>query len=119
MLADTEKTYSGLGEACAKAGKAGCKLIEITGDGASGDAVKTLLNDAHDVTDSPPGPSNPTDFALSQVALELYRSGYLELPAGVLKSAVADFCLPKAPHLTRQQFTCLIFCTIHRRGASP
>ena len=49
-LADTEKTFSGLTDGCAKAGKAGCKLIEITGDNASGDDVKTLLNYAHDVT---------------------------------------------------------------------
>ena len=53
-LVDTEKTYSGLGDACVKAGKAGCKLIELTGDNATGDAVKTLLNDALDVIDSPP-----------------------------------------------------------------
>jgi hypothetical protein len=46
---DTEKTYSGLTDACAAAGRAGCKLIEFTGDNASGDDVKTLLNNAHDV----------------------------------------------------------------------
>ena len=49
-LADSEKTYSGLTDGCAKAGRAGCKLIEITGDNASGDDVKDLLNNAHDVT---------------------------------------------------------------------
>jgi hypothetical protein len=49
-LADTEKTYSGLTDGCAKAGRAGCRLIEITGDNASGDDVKDLLNYAHDVT---------------------------------------------------------------------
>jgi hypothetical protein len=48
-LADTEKTYSGLTDGCAKAGRAGCKLIEITGDNASGDDVKDLLNYAIDV----------------------------------------------------------------------
>jgi hypothetical protein len=46
---DTEKTYSGLTDACAAAGRAGCKLIEFTGDNASGDDVKALLNNAHDV----------------------------------------------------------------------
>ncbi|KAF9793484.1 hypothetical protein BJ322DRAFT_132608 [Thelephora terrestris] len=67
-LADTEKTYSGLTDGCAAAGSAGCKLAEITGDGASGDDVKNLINDAHDM------------------ALELYRAGY-EVPAvpGFLK----------------------------------
>lgn len=48
-LAASEKTYSGLTDGCAKAGRAGCKLIEFTGDGASGDDVKTLLDFAHDV----------------------------------------------------------------------
>ena len=46
---DVEKTYSGLTDACAAAGTAGCKLIEFIGDNASGDAVKTLINDVHDV----------------------------------------------------------------------
>ena len=48
-LADTEKTYSGLTDGCAKAGRAGCKLIEFIGDNASGDDVKALLDYAHDV----------------------------------------------------------------------
>ena len=48
-LVDTEKTYSGLTDGCATAGRAGCKLIEFTGDNASGDDVKALLNYAHDV----------------------------------------------------------------------
>ena len=49
-LVDTEKTYSGLTDGCAKAGRAGCKLVEITGDNASGDDVKALLDNVHDVT---------------------------------------------------------------------
>jgi len=49
---DVEKTYSGLADGCAAAGRGGCRLIEFTGDGASGDVVKTLLNDVHDVIDS-------------------------------------------------------------------
>ena len=48
-LVDTEKTYSGLTDGCAAAGRAGCKLIDFTGDNASGDDVKALLNYAHDV----------------------------------------------------------------------
>ena len=48
---DTEKTYSGLTDGCAAAGAAGCRLIEITGDNATGDDVKTLVNNAHDVID--------------------------------------------------------------------
>ena len=61
-LHDIEKTYSGLTDGCAKAGRVGCKLIEITGDNASGGDVKVLLNYAHDVTDSFLEPNNPTDF---------------------------------------------------------
>ena len=48
-LVDTEKTFSGLTDGCAAAGRAGCKLIELTGDNANGDDVKALLNHAHDV----------------------------------------------------------------------
>ncbi|KAF9785048.1 hypothetical protein BJ322DRAFT_1108516 [Thelephora terrestris] len=59
---NTEKTYSGLTDGCAKAGRVGCKLIELTGDNASGDDVKALLDFAHDA------------------ALELYRAG-VEVPA--------------------------------------
>ena len=55
-LVDSEKTFSGLTDACAAAGKAGCKLIEFTGDGASGDDVKALLTNAHDVIDFFPRP---------------------------------------------------------------
>jgi len=49
-LADAEKAYSGLTDGCAAAGRAGCKLIELTGDNATGDDVKTLLNRVHDVS---------------------------------------------------------------------
>lgn len=46
---DVEKIYSRLADDCAKAGRAGCKLIEFTGDNASGNDVKDLLDYAHDV----------------------------------------------------------------------
>ena len=55
-LDDTEKTYSGLTDGCAAAGRAGCKLVEIVGDGASGDDVKNLINGAHDVVKFLPRP---------------------------------------------------------------
>lgn len=48
---DSEKTFSGLTDGCAKAGRAGCKLIEITGDNVTGDDVKFLINYALDVID--------------------------------------------------------------------
>ena len=66
VLVDTEKRYSGLEDACVKAGKAGCKLIELAGDNVSGDVVKTLMDDIHDVIDPPPDSSGwcvPADIA--------------------------------------------------------
>ena len=48
-LVDAEKTYSDLTDGYANAGRAGCKLVEITGDDATGDDVKTLIETAHDV----------------------------------------------------------------------
>jgi hypothetical protein len=64
FLADTEETYSGLTDGCAAAGRAGCKLIEITGDNASGDDVKALINNAHDVTNFLSKPGDPADSVL-------------------------------------------------------
>ena len=61
---DTEKTYSGLADGCAKAGRAGCKLIEITGDDASGNDVKALLAYAHDVGSFLPRLDNPLHIFL-------------------------------------------------------
>ena len=49
-LQDTEGTFSALTDGCAKAGRDSCKLIEIIGNNATGDDVKTLVNYAHDVT---------------------------------------------------------------------
>ena len=48
-LADAEKTYSAFTNACAASGKAGCKLVELVGDGATGQDILKLLDDAHDV----------------------------------------------------------------------
>ena len=85
-LVDTEKTYSGLTDGCAAAGRVGCKLVEIVGHGASGDDVKNLINDAHDVVKSLPRTVTQLTFFSPQVALQLYRAGY-EVPAapGFLK----------------------------------
>lgn len=60
-LVDTEKTFSGLTDGCAKAGRAGCKLVEITGDNATGDDVKNLITYSHDVTDSLTRTADGTD----------------------------------------------------------
>ena len=48
-LTDAEKTYSAFTDACAASGKAGCKLVEFVGDGATGPDILKLLDDAHDV----------------------------------------------------------------------
>ena len=46
---DIEKTFFGLADGCATAGKAGCRLVEVTGDNASGEDVKDLITYSHDV----------------------------------------------------------------------
>ena len=96
-LVDTEKTYSGLTDGCAAAGRAGCKLVEFTGDGASGDDVKNLMNDAHDVIELLPSSDKPADTLFPQVALELYRAGY-DVPAapGFLKRTTFGLNFPRA-----------------------
>ena len=93
-LADTEKTYSGLTAGCAVAGRAGCKLIELTGDGATGDDVKNLINDAHNVVESLSRFTCLANISPLQMALELYRSGY-EVPAtpGFLTGTIPDLNL--------------------------
>ena len=58
---DSEKTCSGLTDACATAGRAGRRLVELTGDDANGDDVKALLNYAHDVVSSISRMSGPVD----------------------------------------------------------
>ena len=60
-LVDSEKTFSGLTDGCAAAGRAGCKLIELTGDNANGDDVRALLNHAHDVIGFLSRLGDPTD----------------------------------------------------------
>ena len=50
-LTDTEKTYSGLTDGCAKAGRPGCKLIEFLGGNPTGSDVKSFVNYIHDVSD--------------------------------------------------------------------
>ncbi|KAF9646745.1 alpha/beta-hydrolase [Thelephora ganbajun] len=61
-LIDGEKTYSALTDACAASGKAGCRLVELVGDHATGPDIKRLLNDAHDT------------------ALRLLRAGFDKFP---------------------------------------
>lgn len=65
LLVDTKKTYPSLGDVCVKAGRAGCKFIELIGDNVIGDTVKTLVNGVHDVIDPHSGLCVPADSALS------------------------------------------------------
>ena len=61
-LTDTEKTYSGLTDGCAKVGRAGCKLIEFTGDNVTGDDMKTFMNYVHDVSNFLSGLGDQSDI---------------------------------------------------------
>ena len=49
MLTDSEKTYTIFADACVASGTAGCKLVELVGDHATGQDIRQLLDDAHDV----------------------------------------------------------------------
>ena len=88
-LTDAEKTYSGLTDGCAKAGRAGCKLIEFVGGNPTGNDVKTFVNYIHDVSDVPSGLNDQNDLFPPQLSLELYRRG-IEVPLlpGFIKSVV-------------------------------
>ena len=111
-LADIEKTYSGLTDGCVAGGSAGCKLVEITGDGASGDDVKNLINDAHDVIEFSSQSNDLTDPLPPQVALELYRAGY-EVPAnpGFLRGRNSNLHFASAWSLISRQIGSPIFYT--------
>lgn len=58
MLTDIETVFLGFGDACASAGRAGCKLLTLLHKGATGEDVKHLIEDSHDVGNQP-GPSLP------------------------------------------------------------
>ena len=46
---DAETVFLGFGNACASAGRAGCKLLKLLHDDATGEEVKRLIEDSHDV----------------------------------------------------------------------
>ena len=50
VLTDTEAVFLGFGNACASAGRAGCKLLTLLHKGATGEEVKRLIEDSHDVS---------------------------------------------------------------------
>lgn len=86
-MIDTEKTYSGLTDGCAAAGKERCRLVELVGDGTTGDKIKQLINDGIDVRLLPRYPGRLHWLRFTQVALKLYRAGVSPLPfePGLLK----------------------------------
>jgi hypothetical protein len=53
LLTDAEATFSGFSEVCASAGEDGCKILALLDKGATGEEVKRLIEDAHDVRNQP------------------------------------------------------------------
>jgi hypothetical protein len=53
LLADAEAVFLGFSNACASAGKDGCKLITLLHKDATGEEIKRLIEDSHDVSDHP------------------------------------------------------------------
>ena len=49
MLTDAEAAFLGFGNACASAGRDGCKLLTLLHEDATGEEVKRLIEDSHDV----------------------------------------------------------------------
>lgn len=49
MLTDVETVFLGFSNTCASAGRAGCKLLALLHQGATGEEVKRLIEDSHDV----------------------------------------------------------------------
>jgi hypothetical protein len=49
LLTDAEAVFLGFGNACASAGRTGCKLLTLLHKGATGEDVKRLIEDSHDV----------------------------------------------------------------------
>jgi len=53
LLTDVEAVFLGFGNACASAGRAGCKLLTLLHKGTTGEDVKHLIEDSHDVGNQP------------------------------------------------------------------
>jgi len=53
MLTDAEAAFLGFSNSCATAGRAGCKLLTLLHEGATGEEVKRFIEDSHDVGDQP------------------------------------------------------------------
>ena len=64
LFTDIEATFLGFSEACASAGKDGCKLLTLLHEDATGKEVKRFIEDAHDVRNQP-GISSSTNAIIS------------------------------------------------------
>ena len=53
LLKDVEAVFLGFGDACVSAGKEDCKLLNLLHNDATGEEVKRLIEDSHDVGDRP------------------------------------------------------------------
>lgn len=53
LLKDSEAAFLGFSKNCAATGKNGCKLISLLHDNATGEEIKRLIEDAHDVGPRP------------------------------------------------------------------
>ena len=53
LLTDVEPAFLGFGNACASAGRDGCKLLTLLHEDATGEEVKRLIEDSHDVSGQP------------------------------------------------------------------
>ena len=53
LLTDAEAAFLGFSSACVSAGLDGCKLLTLLHMGATGEEVKRLIEDSHDVGNQP------------------------------------------------------------------
>ena len=81
LLTDTEATFFGFGNSCAKAGRGGCKLLTLLHKGATGKEVKRLIEDSYDVGDQP---GTFWSFAYSRYGTQLALKIFLTKPAEAL-----------------------------------
>jgi hypothetical protein len=52
LLKDVEAVFLGFSNVCASAGKDGCKLVTLLRIGATGEEIKRLIEEAHDVSNT-------------------------------------------------------------------
>ena len=93
---DVEKKHSGLTGGCAVAGRAGCKLVEFPGDGASRCDGKNSINDVHDVMRFFPEPDKSVNSPLDGSRIPVYVLGMT--PASRKVSTISHHHRPHFVH---------------------